>query len=110
MIEFASRVQKPPVPCARASSTRCGITRKRPTPRFIVASRAGRNVAAAAIDTSGTISPPRPIERMNGSGISTSSASPIATVRPENSVARPAVTIVRSRASVGSSSRASSSR
>ena len=89
MIEFASRVQKPPVPCARRVKHALRDHPEAAHARLIVASRAGRNVAAAAIDTSGTIRPPRPIERMNGSGISTSSASPIATVRPENSVARP---------------------
>ena len=47
----------------------------------------GRSVADAASDTRGTISPPIPIERMNGSGMRTSSASPSATVIPEKSVA-----------------------
>ena len=52
-----------------------------------------------------------PIERMNGSGMSTSSASPTATVAPENSVARPAVVIVVRERIVGSSLvRSSSSR
>ena len=40
-----------------------------------------------------------PIERMNGEGMKSSSASPIATVAPENSTARPAVAIVRTIAS-----------
>jgi hypothetical protein len=65
----------------------------------VIASSAGRNVAAAAIEKSGTSSPPTPIERMNGTGMKTSSASPIATTAPENSVARPAVFIVVMRAS-----------
>ena len=74
-------------------------------------SSAGRNVAEAVIETSGTSSPPTPIERMNGSGMKTSSASPIATVIPENSVARPAVTIVvRSAPWTSSGVRSSSSR
>ena len=51
-----------------------------------------------------------PIERMNGSGMNTSSASPMATVPPENSVARPAVDIVVRSAARASSSCASSSR
>ena len=58
------------------------------------ASIAGSSVAEAAIETSGTSRPPTPIERMNGSGMKTRSARPIATVSPENSVARPAVAIV----------------
>jgi hypothetical protein len=63
-----------------------------------VASSAGRNVAEAAIDTSGTRRPPTPIERMKGRGMNTSSARPTATVSPEKIVARPAVAIVRSSA------------
>jgi hypothetical protein len=47
---------------------------------------------------------------MNGSGMKTSRASPIATTPPENSVARPAVAIVVRIASCVSSVRASSSR
>ncbi len=43
--------------------------------------------------------PPIPIERMNGSGMNSSSASPIATVAPEKMTARPAVAIVRTIAS-----------
>ena len=62
-------------------------------------SSAGRSVAEAAIETSGISTAPAPIERMNGSGINSSSASPIVTVRPEKSVARPAVAIVVSSAS-----------
>jgi hypothetical protein len=89
---------------------RLGTMRKRFTLVPITASSAGRRVADAVIDTKGTMRPPTPMERMNGSGISTSSASPIATVRPEKIVARPAVTMVRSRAPCGSSVRASSSR
>ena len=65
-------------------------------------SSAGSSVAEAAIETSGISTAPAPIERMKGSGISSSSASPIATVSPENSVARPAVAIVVSSASAGS--------
>ena len=73
-------------------------------------SSAGKNVAAAAIETSGTSRPPTPIERMNGSGMKTSSASPIATTAPENSVARPAVRIVVTSASSTEPWRVSSSR
>lgn len=86
------------------------MTRKRLTLRPMTASRAGRNVAEAAIEISGTSRPPTPIERMKGSGMKTSSARPTATVAPENRVARPAVSIVRTSASCGSSLSASSSR
>ena len=95
---------------ARRSSTRRGMIRQRLTPRPMTASSAGSSVAEAAIDTSGTSSPPTPIERMKGSGMNTSSASPIATVAPENSVARPAVAIVVRSAACGSSVWPSSSR
>ena len=47
-------------------------------------------------------SPPTPIERMNGSGISTRQARPIATVAPEKSTACPAVRIVVRSASAAS--------
>ena len=60
--------------------------------------------------TTGTSRPPIPIERMNGSGMNASRASPTATVEPEKIVARPAVAIVVISASCGSSLRASSSR
>ena len=69
-------------PRARRSSTRRGMIRQRLTLRPMTASSAGSSVAEAAIETSGTSSPPTPIERMNGSGMKTSSASPIATVMP----------------------------
>ena len=54
--------------------------------------------------------PPTPIERMNGIGIASSSASPIATVAPEKITARPAVAIVRTIASSTEPGRSSSSR
>ncbi len=54
--------------------------------------------------------PATPSERMKGTGISTSSASPIATVAPEKTTARPAVVMVRSIASSTEPPRASSSR
>ena len=112
MIAVASRCQKPVVSAAaRRSSTRWGMIRQRLTLVPMTASSAGSSVAEAAIETSGTSSPPTPIERMNGSGMKTSSASPIATVIPENSVARPAVAIVvRSAPWTSSGVRASSSR
>ena len=54
--------------------------------------------------------PATPSERMNGTGIAIRSASPIATVAPEKTTARPAVAIVRTTASSTSSPRRSSSR
>ena len=105
MIEWARRDQNPVVSAwARRSSRRRGMTRRRLTRWPMTASSAGRNVAEAAIETSGTIRPPTPIERMKGRGMRTRSARPIATVMPEKIVARPAVAMVRSRAACGSSS------
>ncbi len=71
---------------------------------------AGWSVTAATIETRGMSNPPSPIERMNGSGMNRSSASPIATVAPEKTTARPAVAIVRTIASSVESIRRSSSR
>ena len=51
-----------------------------------------------------------PIERMNGEGMKSSSASPIATVAPEKTTARPAVSIVRTIASSFEPLRSTSSR
>ncbi len=51
-----------------------------------------------------------PIERMNGSGMSTRQARPIATVAPEKSTACPAVRIVVRSASRSSAPPTSSSR
>ena len=111
MIEVARRCQKPVVSvAARRSRTLRGTIRQRFTRCPISDSRAGSSVAEAAIEMSGTSRPPTPIERMNGSGMNTSSASPTATVRPLNSVARPAVAIVVRSAVGTSSSWASSSR
>jgi hypothetical protein len=56
------------------------------------------------------IRPPIPKPRMNGSGIASMSASPIATAVPLNTTARPAVSIVRTTASSRVSCRARSSR
>ncbi len=98
------------MPWARCSRIRFGITRSRLTFVPITASRAGRKVAEAAIEKSGTSNPPTPIERMNGSGMKTSSASPTATTPPEKSVARPAVFIVATSASWAESCFSSSSR
>ena len=110
MIERESRVQKPVWPSARFCSRLFGITRKRLILRPRMESSAGRKVAEAAIETSGTSRPPTPIERMKGSGMKTSSANPIATVPPENRVARPAVRMVMISASCADAWVSSSSR
>ncbi len=110
MIERDRRVQKPGRPSARAASTRFGITLKRLILRPSTASSAGRKVAEAKIENSGTRSPPTPIDCMKGRGMNRSRARPIATVAPENRVARPAVRIVVTSASVSDSVCVSSSR
>jgi hypothetical protein len=110
MIVRATAAQKPPSAAVRRSSIRLGRIEKRLTPRPMNEGSTGSRLAEAAMLTSGIRSPPIPIERMNGSRMKHSSASPIATLIPEKIVARPAVSIVRSNASVGSSIFASSSR
>ena len=111
MMARAKRCHTPVTSCAvRRSSTLRGITRQRFTPRPITARTAGRKVAEAAIETSGTSTPPTPIERMNGTGMKMSSAEADGHGQPENSVARPAVVIVLTSAACGSSWTASSSR
>ena len=103
MIERERRAQKP-----RSTST--SLARRRPT-RWPKSDRsAGWSVSAAAIEASGTRTPPTPIERMNGTGMKRSTASPIATASPEKTTARPAVSIVRTTASSVESPRSSSSR
>ena len=110
MMPRASRVQKPVSLAVRRSMIRLGITRSALMRRPISDSSAGSNVAEAITLTTGTSSPPIPIERMNGSGMNASRASPTATVIPEKIVARPAVSIVLSSASCVSSVFSSSSR
>ncbi len=58
------------------------------------ASMAGSSVIDASTETVGISIPAMPIERMNGSGRSTSDSSEIATVDPETITARPAWVIV----------------
>jgi hypothetical protein len=108
MIERARTAQKPRSTSlgGRKRSTRTRRTPRRPKSE----SSAGCSVAAAAIETSGIRKPPTPIERTNGIGIATSSASPIATVAPEKITARPAVLIVATTASSFGFPCASSSR
>jgi hypothetical protein len=107
MIAAESRSQKP----RRRPSSPNRHTRTRLVPRRPYSeSSAGCSVTAAATDTSGIRKPPIPIERMNGEGMKSSSASPIATVAPEKRTARPAVAIVRTTASSEEPSPSSSSR
>ena len=110
MIECASHDHTPGALLARRSSSERGTTRSLFTRAPNSDSNAGSRVAEAAIDTSGISTAPAPIERMNGSGIKSSAARPIATVMPEKSVALPAVTIVVSSAARASWPRLSSSR
>ena len=120
MISRASRAQKPlstsTVPGSRGSGT-CSRSRKnaaagqRAVPRRPkIESSAGWSVTAAMIETIGIRKPPTPIERMKGSGMKSSTARPRATATPENTTARPAVSIVRRIASSFDPPRASSSR
>ena len=74
------------------------------------ASSAGSSVIAASTETAGISIPPMPIERMNGSGSTTSDSSPIATVEPETITALPAWVIVSTSAVSTSSPSRSSSR
>ena len=99
MIEFESRTQKPLVSSVRASSTRMGTTRIRPSQTPQIDRSAGRSVTAARIEISGMIMPPIPIERMKGKGNKIRPASPTATVRPLNTTACPAYSMVGSSAS-----------
>ena len=75
-----------------------------------MASSAGCSVTAATIDSTGSRNPASPIERMKGTGMKSSMARPIATVPPEKTTARPAVSIVRTIAWSRPSPCASSSR
>ena len=63
-----------------------------------MASTTGRNVVATATDTSGTSTPPMPTLRSIGTGSTIMDSSPMATVSPENTTARPAWFIARSTA------------
>ena len=78
---------------------RFGITRRRlifgPSRR----SNAGVSVIDARTQTRGMSSPPRPIERMNGSGMISMLTRPIATVVPETITDLPACCIVSTMAS-----------
>ena len=76
-----------------------GISRTRSSRAPTNQSSTGSRVSAATTETIGMISPPTPKPRMNGRGMKSSTASPIATAVPLKTTARPAVCIVRTRAS-----------
>ena len=59
----------------------------------------GSRVIATSVETSGISMPPYPIERRNGRGSAIRANSPIATVIPLKTTARPAVSIARCTAS-----------
>jgi hypothetical protein len=60
-----------------------------------LASTTGSSVIATSTDTSGISMPPYPIDCRNGSGRAIRASSPIATVTPLKTTARPAVAIAR---------------
>ena len=107
MIVSAMRAQAP-LSLSGRRPIRGTRSRNRLAPK--IARSAGSSVRAALMETRGMSRPPMPMERMNGSGISTSIASPIATVAPEKSTARPAVFIVVRSASRSSAPPSNSSR
>ncbi len=76
-----------------------------------IASTAGRNVVESSTATATTSSPPVPTERVSVIDVViTKPRNPTSTVSPEVMTAEPAVSIVRTAASVGMSPRFSSSR
>ncbi len=72
----------------------CGQSTRGP----MVLRKAGSSVVATPTETSGMSMPPTPIERRNGTGMTTSATRPMATVSPLNTTARPAVTMAFSTA------------
>jgi hypothetical protein len=107
-----NRAQRPQRPSSGwpLSANRFGITRMLLIRAPSTESIAGSSVIAASTETSGINIPPRPIERMNGSGRTISDSSPIATVVPETITERPACVIVSTSAVSTSSPSRSSSR
>ena len=91
---------------ALSSVRRCGQSSREPSECRITGSR----VSATTTLTSGISMPPIPTLRRNGSGSATSASRPIATVVPEKTTARPAVSIARTIASSPSCPWARSSR
>ncbi len=87
----APRSGTAPGAAAGGGAAECGDGEASAARRPSSESSAGWSVSAAATDANGIRKPPRPIERMNGIGMRSSSPSPIATARPEKTTARPAV-------------------
>ncbi len=81
------RVQKAPAWASRSTLWR----RSRRSP--MLGRRIGSRVSAARTETIGIIRPPKPIERMNGTGTTTIASRPIPTVTPLTATAWPAVFI-----------------
>ena len=100
MIQRARRGQKLFTGSERRSWILRGMNRTRSSRSSSQYMRTGRSVTAASTETSGMISPASPKPRMNGTGMKSITASPIATAVPLNTTARPAVSIVRSTASI----------
>ena len=73
-------------------------------------SRAGSKVLTTKMDTSGMSMPPMPVLRSPGTGSTMSAIRPMATVNPDSTTARPAVSAAAITASAGSRPRARSSR
>ena len=81
--EENTREGRRPAPARRGQSSR-GPTEARIT---------GSSVTATSTETSGTSTPPYPTLRSIGTGSTIIDSSPIATVSPENTTARPACSI-----------------
>ena len=93
--EHEARPASPDAVLGMAGSTRrFGITRPLLMRAPSTESIAGRSVIAAVTETIGISIPPMPIERMNGSGSTTSESRPTATVEPDTITDRPAWVIV----------------
>ncbi len=109
---MTNRAQRPQGPSSGwpLSTSRFGSSRRLLMRSPSTASSAGSSVIAASTETSGMSSPPRPIERMNGSGSTIIDTSPTATVEPDTITERPACVIVSTSAVSTSSPSRSSSR
>ena len=73
-------------------------------------SRAGKSVTTTTIETRGMSIPPMPVDRSPGTGSTMSAISPMATVMPESTTERPAVSTALTTAAWLSAPRARSSR
>jgi hypothetical protein len=95
-----------PAAAGRGLAAQRGQSIRRPT----LASSTGSSVTATSTLTSGISMPPKPTLRRNGTGSSTSATSPMATVTPLKTTARPALAMARWVASAAGWPWASSSR